>query len=102
MKQKYDLSGNIFSDKYLNLRKQQIKTDSSGKKKCCWKLGKSLHMIKKKSDWSDTFSAPFYLDEKINEQRDTCMSFHCCGLGIMIMGGGLTIIALLLYISIKN
>jgi hypothetical protein len=101
MKQKYDLSGNIFSDKYLNLRKRQIKKDK--KKKSYWKFGKTLRIIKKKKKtWDDTFGIPFYLDKKESEEIDTCLSFPCCGIGILIIGGGLIIISLLIYISIKK
>jgi len=101
MKQKYDLSGNIFSDKYLNLRKRQIKKDK--KKKSYWKFGKTLRIIKKKKKtWDDTFGIPFYLDKKESEEINTCLSFPCYGIGIIIIGGGLIIISLLIYISIKK
>ena len=103
MQQKYDLSGNIFSDQYLNLRMKQInkeRTRTGGH----WKFGKSLQIIKrkKKKHWSDTFGMPFYLDKNTTSASiDTCLSFSCCGISAIIISGAATLIALLVYIAIK-
>jgi len=103
MKQKYDLSGNIFSDKYLNLRRKQIKTGHGNKNS--WKLSKTLHIRKrKKGNWNDTFGTPFYMDEREKREMNTCVTLPCCGISISILMlfGGVLIIALLLYISLKS
>ena len=103
MKQKYDLSGNIFSDHYLNLRIKQINKERV-RKDGNWKFGTSLHIMKrsKKKHWSDTFGAPFYLDENnTNIPIDTCINFSCCGISLIIISGAIIIIGLIIYISIN-
>jgi len=103
MKQKYDLSGNIFSDKYLDLRRKQIKTGHGNKNN--WKLSKTLHIRKrKKSHWSDTFGMPFYIDEREKRGMGRYAAVSCCGGtgGFIATIGGLLIVSLLLYISLKS
>ena len=103
MKQKYDLSGNIFSEHYLNLRIKQINKERK-QNDGHWKFGKSLHIIKrsKKNSWSTTFGGPFYLDKNDTDAPlDTCLSFSCCAISSIIISGAIIIIGLIIYISIK-
>jgi hypothetical protein len=73
MKQKYDLSGNIFSDNYLNIRKKQI-NGNIHIQHSCWDLKKPGNIFKNNSteSWTEQYGLPFYSKETEKHRP------HCC------------------------
>jgi hypothetical protein len=78
MKQKYDISGNIFSDEYMNSRKQQI-NENMYLQHGCWDFStrKFNFLNNNKSTWTETFGVPFYSQDSVN-QHNSCYNRRCC------------------------
>ena len=88
MKQRYDTSGNIFTNSYDILKAERFHPQQ---KHNCWDFNKK----KNSDDWAADFGIPFYTNEANNIEGDSCVNSKCfnistfviiavCGIGIFI------------------